>query len=233
MNTKATIVVSIKQGSSYPYCIPATKANGKLKPGWVLIDGIPVEHREGVYHVRWYEGRKLHFEKVSKEADEAEMARVRRKRILAARASGVVIQEVKTDRRLLADVIKEYLIRVQIQRSKKTQNEFDLMLPEFQFVTGLTYPDQVSGESLLQYAHHLRVKGNSARTVANRVGRIQCFLRHHGIDKLLKPHEKPKFDKRIAEAYSEEELACLFKAAPPGSACCSSSSRSLAVARLK
>jgi integrase/recombinase XerD len=56
----------------------------------------------------------------------------------------------------------------------------------------------------------LREQGLAARTIANRVARISCFLRHHKITGLLEAHEKPRYVEREPKAFNEVDLRALF-----------------------
>ena len=58
-------------------------------------------------------------------------------------------------------------------------------------------------------------QGLAARTVANRFGRVSCFLKANGITGLVESHERPDYGERVPEAYSEAELHQMFAAARP------------------
>lgn len=51
------------------------------------------------------------------------------------------------------------------------------------------------------------------RTIFNRVGYLDTFLRASGVPKLLENREWPRFTEKVVKAYSHEELFRLLAAA--------------------
>ncbi|MGZ4824796.1 MAG: tyrosine-type recombinase/integrase, partial [Terriglobales bacterium] len=197
-------------------CNPVYAANRRLKPLHAVVNGNPEHHPEGVYNLRYLDGKRRVWEPVGNDPNAALAAKLRREHIVRAKDMGIlVVDERKKDdaRVTLADAIEKFLVRVRLHRSHKTQKEFVYMLSQFAQVCAKTYLDQVIGDDLLHFAFRLRELGLADRTVANRVARIECFLRANGITGLLASNERPRFDKKVVEAYNEDELKRLFKAA--------------------
>jgi len=155
------------------------------------------------------------YEAVGKDAAEAANVLLRRQLGRASVNAGLQLIHPDGSRTRIDDAISLYLTRVAISRSEKTQNEFNLFLPQFQKLCRKTYLDQITGDDLLLYAGMLRSEGLAARTVANRIARVSCFLRHHKITGLLESHEKPRYVQKEPRAYNEADLNAIFSASNP------------------
>lgn len=215
-NKTATLYINIKKDGKWKFCPVSEASNGRLEPGYARVNGRREYHEEGTYYVRWYEGSKPRFENVGKDPTFAAAQRLRREALLNGEHSKTLeaLADPSKKRLTLADAIAAYIVRVRVSRSDKTQNEFELMLPEFAEVCGKKYVDDVRGEDLMQYAAKLRYQGFADRTVENRVSRVSCFLKKNGITELLDERDRQslKPDEKVVEAYNTEELKLLFAA---------------------
>jgi site-specific recombinase XerD len=192
---------------------PVMASNGKLKPFGAMVNGKQEMHPEGVYHLRYTnEHGKRVYERVGKDASEALNLLRRRQLGRESLAVGLRVVDPTGNRTRIDDAISLYLTRVAISRSQRTQNEFNLFLPQFHDLCRKVFLDQITGDDLLLYAAMLREEGLAARTIANRVARISCFLRHHKITGLLEAHEKPRYVEREPKAFNEADLRALFDA---------------------
>ncbi len=194
------------------YCAPVYTANGRLKPMFAILDGNAELHREGIYYLRYTseEGKRV-YERIGTDSTEALNTLRRRELAKASTEAGLQVVEPVGPVRI-DDAIARYLTRVAISRSERTQNEFNLFLPQFRSLCHKVYLHEITAEDLLVYAAWVQQEGLAPRTVANRVARISCFLRHYGISGLLEPHEKPTYVERDPQAYNEEQLRALFDA---------------------
>lgn len=198
------------------YKRPVFAGNGRLKALYAKVGDKNEYHPEGVYCLRYSEAGKRIWEEVGKEADLALTAQKKREQILRARQLGIqVVDEEKAAKTNLRDAITEYLDRVQTTRSKRTQNDFALMLPQFADVCGKKFLNDVVGNDLMDYASWLRKLGYADRTISNRVMRVSCFLKKYRITNLLDEADKRslKFVDKVVDAYTDEELKALFAAA--------------------
>lgn len=194
------------------YCAPVHAANGRLKPLHAIVGGEDQLHREGVYYLRYTsEAGKRVYERLGTDSREALNTLRRRELAKASTEAGLQVVE-PTDPVRIDDAIARYLTRVAISRSERTKNEFNLFLPQFRSLCHKVYLNEITADDLLVYAAWLEEGGFAPRTVANRVARISCFLRHYGIVGLLAPHEKPTYVERDPQAYNEEQLRALFDA---------------------
>lgn len=194
------------------YCAPVTAANGRLKSMAALVNGKPETHPEGTYYLRYTsESGKRVYERLGKDSIEALNIMHRRELARASTAAGLQVVEPAGPVRI-DDAIARYLTRVAISRSERTKNEFNLFLPQFRTLCSKVYLHEITADDLLLYAEWVRQQGLAPRTVANRVARVTCFLRHYKITGLLAAHEKPRFVERDPQAYSEDQLRALFAA---------------------
>jgi len=212
---RVTLMLRVRTADGkYPFLVPVYSGKGRLRPLFALVNGKPEHHPEGVYHLRYSLGGKRMWEPVGKDPNEAIAAKLRREHMMQSKRLGLqTVGPERENRVKLADAIEQYLVRVRLHRSHKTQNEFDLMLPQFAETCGKTYLDEITGEDLLMFIVELRKRGLADRTIANRFARVSCFLKKNGIAGLLEAHERPRYDEKVVEAYNESELTALFKAA--------------------
>jgi integrase/recombinase XerD len=211
---KIKLEIRIKNSAGrYAFHTAVVSSNGKLKPFAAMVNGNQEVHPEGVYHLRYTnENGKRVYERVGKDASEALNLLRRRQLGRESLAAGLKVVDPTGNRTRIDDAISLYLTRVAISRSPKTQNEFNLFLLQFQDLCSKVFLEEINGDDLLLYAATLRDQGLAARTVANRVARISCFLRHHKITGLLEAHEKPRYVEREPKAYNEADLRGLFQA---------------------
>lgn len=215
-NRKVSLFIRIKEGGERPFVKPVIAANGRIRPLCALVDGVPQHRPEGTYYLRWPDGNRRVWEPVGVDPYAALAAELRREHIFESKSMGIpVVEENKANRTTLADAIQKYLVRIHLHNGYRSQNEYDLMLPQFADICGKTYLDEITGEDLLHFVVRLRDMGLADRTVSNRVGRVLSFLKTNGITGLLAPHERPRYDEKVVEAYNTDELNGLFEAAEP------------------
>jgi hypothetical protein len=127
---------------------------------------------------------------------------------------------------LLNDAIKEYLAETKNHKSGKTYAAYRKTL--YLFSPGADENDsspevsrwfenkplaEITRKDLLDYKEFLEKRGNSPRTVRNRIDYLQIFLHHFGLTSLLKGKDLPKFTKKKVRAYNPVLLAKIFDAA--------------------
>lgn len=117
---------------------------------------------------------------------------------------------------LLTDAIDKFLKNVEPpNREPKTYEEYRLVLYKFRDNCSKPRLHDVTRDDLLAFKKHLFSIGNEARTVFNRLGIVQQLFNEHGMEKILKKGDKPKWVMKIREMYQPEELEALFKACDP------------------
>jgi integrase/recombinase XerD len=216
-NRKVSLMIRIKEGDKRPFVKPVFAANGRVRPLYAFVNGVPQHHPEGTYYIRWADGDQRVWEPVGVDPYAAIAAKLRREHILESKNLGIaVVEPPSTNRLTLADAIQNHLSRVHLHRSGRTQSAYDLILPQFADYCCKTYLDELIGEDMLHYIIvRLRETGLADRTVANRIDTVLTFLRANGITGLLAPHERSRYDEKVVEAYNADELNVLFEAAEP------------------
>ena len=75
------------------------------------------------------------------------------------------------------------------------------------------YIDQITGDTLLDFAAWCRKRGDGERTVSNRIVDIAMFMKFNGKPKLVPQSDWPKYTERLVESYTQEELDKFYAAA--------------------
>ena len=75
------------------------------------------------------------------------------------------------------------------------------------------YVDEITGDTLLDFAAWCRKRGDAERTVANRFVDIASFMKFHGKTGLVPKSDWPKYTERRVESYTQEELNKFYAAA--------------------
>jgi hypothetical protein len=83
-----TKYVKVRCGASetWRFCPVVHTGNGRIRPGYVLVDGRPELHKEGAYYIEWYIGGRRSRDSVGKNANEAFAAAERRAQVLVSSA---------------------------------------------------------------------------------------------------------------------------------------------------
>lgn len=126
-NRKVSLRIRINEGGRRPLAKPAYAANGRIRPLYALVDGVPQHRSEGMYYLRWADGERRVWEPVGIDPYAALAAKLRREHILESKSLGIaVVEPGKTNRPALADAIQKYLVRIHLQNGYRSQNEYDL-----------------------------------------------------------------------------------------------------------
>ncbi len=215
-NRKVVLMRRVKTQDGWGHYPAAYSANGRVKPGAVIIDGKEVRHSTGYYELRTYDGPKPVYESLKGATPaEAEYKRKKKAAELSARViakkAGVQVVPVDPQRKTLADDLKLFLAKTLDRGSNEAAEVYERACNEFLEVTGRQFADEIVPEDLTMFNKALAARGMSKRTVSNRHSNVKAFLLFlgHNAKSLPKP---PKFDKTIPEIYSDQELKALFEA---------------------
>ena len=116
----------------------------------------------------------------------------------------------------VAEAIDSYLKDVEPpQREFKTYEEYRNVLYRFRDTCKKERVKDIDRKDCLEFMRHLYSIGNEARTVYNRIGIVQQWLRLNGITGLLQGRDKPSFVTNMWEMYQPEDLEALFQACDP------------------
>jgi integrase/recombinase XerD len=116
----------------------------------------------------------------------------------------------------VAEAIERYLKDVEPpQREFKTYEEYRNVLYRFRDTCKKERVQDVNRNDCLEFMRHLYSIGNEARTVYNRIGIVQQWLKLNGITGLLHGRDKPSFVTNMREMYQPEDLEALFRSCDP------------------
>ena len=191
--------------------------NGRIRPGYALIDDTPVKVDEFRYEVRYYDKRQLKYENAGRNPAEAEGLRRRIESQSTAKAiaerAGIkveVAEERRTLRRTAQQYIDDALTRQALEAAEQAKNVTD----EFIGLVRKTYIDELTRQDILRFHEALRKRGCEDRTVANKHVRLASWLRFAGFDKEQLP-PKPKYELELPTVYTPDEVSSILGAADP------------------
>jgi integrase len=194
--------------------------NGRIKHGFVLVDGIPVEYPDGRYELRTYHGRKPVYTRAGENSADA----------LAERKTALALLKVKADAPAAKVRIVEESGRVYLRRAADlfVQDAIDRqaleaaeinkhVTDEFIALTKLTFADEVTSQHVYDFHKALRKRGCGDRTVANKHARLKAFFKYAKMAytdlDILPP--APKYDDKLPIIYTPEETRAILDAADP------------------
>jgi integrase len=120
------------------------------------------------------------------------------------------------NRNLIAEAVESFLKDFEPpRREPRTYSQYRFVLHTFRDTCKKQYLDEIDRSDCLAFMDHLYSVENEARTVANRMGVVEQFLRRNGVAKLLEKGDKPKYVEGLREMYQPEDLEALFKACTP------------------
>jgi integrase len=203
-NRKASIWTYKKVDGKWRYCKPLIGRNNKIKP------------EPGVaYYIRWRDGGKTVWRKCSSAAD-ATVACERQEAYLNAYAHGLTLaQTERVDQPpLMSTALPLYLEEYRLSHRKESHALMKHTLEEFHGWCRKNILAKISRVDLLRYrAYCMDSLKNSARTAANKMLRVNQFLRHV----LQLPEGKgpvtvkdAKFTELEPTVYTDDELKAFF-----------------------
>jgi len=187
--------------------------NGRVKPGFVIVDGKERKYPNGRYQLRTYVGSRMIYRDAGENAAAALTAQTKTEHLLqakvAAKEAGVKIEEVP-GRLSLTRELNRFVQAAEDRGSNSAAAVYRTAADEFLRIVGKTFADEITPEDILLHQRGLRKRGCEQRTIANRHACITAFLRFCKLDvKTLAP-AKPKFEKTVPEVYATEELRTFF-----------------------
>ncbi len=215
-NTKVVLMRRVKTDKGWGHYPAAYAANGRVKPGVVIVAGKEVKHATGCYELRYYDGAHPVYEALpGATPTEAEYKRKKKAAEVSARVvakkAGVQVVPADPQRRTLAEELKQFLSNTVDRGSLEAAEVYKLACNEFLQMTGRQYADEIVPEDISKFHRALQQRGMSKRTVSNRHSSVKALLLylHYNTKQLPKP---PKFDKTLPEINTDAELAVLFAA---------------------
>jgi hypothetical protein len=92
MNLRVNLTKRISTPDGFRYCPVVMAANGRVKPGAVIVDGKEEKHPEGSYYIDWYEGDKRKRRSVGTDPASAFSQKLNRETKLRAASQGIALE---------------------------------------------------------------------------------------------------------------------------------------------
>lgn len=108
--------------------------------------------------------------------------------------------------------IAQYLADVRARRSVQAADRLQPLFNDFRGLCRKRSLRTINRRDLISYMASLRERGFADRTIFNRISTLMSFLRSFGIEGLLSRKDLPRYTQKSVDAYSEAELAELFRA---------------------
>lgn len=195
------------------YCPVVMAANGRVKQDYVEVDGHQEFHKEGAYYLSWYEGKKLKRVSVGTDATTAGARQHRQESILAARATGLIVEDpTENNSPLLVNVATDYLIEIEAQKKAATHKSYRNSIRLFLASCSKQTIAEITREDMLAFITFMRKRGFTPYTVHMRFSVVWSFLKAQGREVILKKGDWPKFTQEEPEAYERETLDIFFAA---------------------
>jgi integrase/recombinase XerD len=218
------------------YCKAAYQSKGRLKPQYAMVAGKPEHHKEGVYYVRFgADGGKQQFVLVGRDPFVALDKLEEKKRWLRDRERQVVPptpvnSKPGTNKLSMDDAVEQYFKNLHSQgKDPKTVRAYKVAVEEFRESCTKRFLNEVGRQDLIDFMGWLRKQspklrkdgtprkprrtGDPNRTYFNKVNNVVIFLSAHGINRLLKKSEYPKFAEKPVVYYEAEQVNALYAAA--------------------
>jgi integrase/recombinase XerD len=218
---------------SWSFAAASRNSKGRLRPLHAIVNGRSVEHREGVYHLRYRLGSKRVWEKIGTDPSVVDDAVRRQELELAAEDLGAKIapspdltpvasapplpspqQELPPPNcHELSDCIREFLDETEAHKAPRTYAAYSKTLTLFKEAVEREYVEDITRADMLAFIAFLKKRGNSPRTVRNRVDYLLAFVNHWGLPLPLKWTERPTYTEKAPRRYKDSHIAQMFAAA--------------------
>jgi integrase len=212
----ATLIIRSKAADGTWRRAPIAKAaNGRIRPGYAIVDGQSAQTDQFLYQVRYYENRKLKYRNAGKNASDAETLRRRIEAQTTVRADAIkagLKVEADEDRRTISGSAAAYIRDAEQRGALEAAAQARSVTAEFSKLSRRTYVDEVTRDDIFRFHTALRKRGCAERTVANKHQRLASWLRFAGIDASILP-PTPKYEEALPTIYTSDELSTLLAAA--------------------
>jgi len=235
-NRTATLYIRITKNGRGSFRKPVYQSKGRLKPQYATVNCEPEHHKEGVFYVRFgTDGGKQQFALAGKDPYVALDKLEEKKRWLRDRERQVVPQtpvnsKPQTSKLSMDDAVEQYFKNLHSQgKDPKTIRAYRMAVEEFRKSCTKKFMDEIGKQDLIDFMGWLRKQppklrkngtprkprrsGDPNRTYFNKVNNVVIFLSAHGINRLLKKSEYPKFAEKPVVYYDAEQVKALYAAA--------------------
>ncbi|MGA2644905.1 MAG: tyrosine-type recombinase/integrase [Candidatus Sulfotelmatobacter sp.] len=217
------------EGKQSPNRPVAWDSKKRLRPGWCLVKGVPEQHTDVTYHLRYPKNGKWVWEAVGPDSTVAMDLRASRSVGVSAKAVKAPVPapepvhravEAKKERLKLDDAIRIYLTTGKAAEKdwrKHTVQCYTLALRLFTESCKKTALEEIHGDDLRQFKVYLRQQRTSIgkkidpRTVYNHFNNVVSFLNSHGRKELIPQSEWPDYEEKEVVHYDPEVMGRLLK----------------------
>jgi Phage integrase, N-terminal SAM-like domain len=198
-----------------------------------MVNGEPEHHKEGVYYLRFgTDGGKQQFVLVGKDPYVALDKLSEKQRWLRDRERQITPQKPVTSkpessRTSIDEGVEQYFRNLQSQgKDRKTIRAYRAAIDEFRQSCTKKFVDEIRKQDLIDFMGWLRKQspklrkdgtprrprssGDPNRTYFNKVNDVVIFLSAHGINRLMKKSEDPKFAEKPVVYYDAEQVKALY-----------------------
>jgi integrase len=208
-----------------PYLQPIRGKNNRIRAGWAIYQGTEIEVPGADYYLRYRHGGKSVFRRIGRDLSVALVEQLKQEKTLEAIAVGVEIPApvcAPAKSELVSERIKDFLIFLDASgRAPNTIRDFAYYLHSLDEHLGPKQMAEITKDDLLGWAKMWRdqvreVNGRPVRQIADstiwyRLRKVRTFLLHFGFD-ILKRKDFPRFDEKVPDTYSKEQLHKFFAA---------------------
>lgn len=208
---------------SRPYLRPAQGKNNRIRAGKAIYKGQEMDCPGADYYLRYRQDGRAVYQRVGRDLEVAQTAKLKREKTLEAIAAGVVIpaERPKLDRSdLLSARIRQFVDFLEASgRAVNTITEYVYLLEHLLAALGDKQMSEITKDDLLGRARVWKaqvrlVNGEQVRlvndtTIWYRLRRVRTFLLHFDRD-VLKRSEFPRFDEKVPDTYSAHQLQRFF-----------------------
>src|SRR5271155_5637106 len=187
MNTRVNVTKRVKLLGRDGYHPVMLSANGRIRPGWVVVKGREQRHTEGSYYLDWTEGGKRKRISVGKDPAQAYARKLNEQARLNALGHGIelVPETPVIAGRSLAATITTFLEETRQGKKPSTYTSYQTTLGYFAESCTKDYLEEIDRGTMLAFTAFLRDKGLSPRTAWNHFNVVILFLKAYGIRSIV------------------------------------------------
>jgi integrase len=212
-NKAATLMIRYRDDAgTWRRSLAATAGNGRVRAGYALVDGHPVQCAKYVYQVRFYVDGQATYESVGANATEAEAKRklLQQQRRIKAEAPAANLTIVEGPERKTLQATAAAYVKVKIDGGfTEAAEQARLVTTEFMATTKKRFIDELKSEDITRYHNSLRKIGRGNRTVANKHQRLVSWLHFAGIQGEEVP-AKPRYELALPTIYTPDQISTLL-----------------------
>lgn len=218
MNRKVKLYRRVKTESGWKHLPACIAGNGRVQPLYAKEGD---KKDVGGFELRFYVGSRTVFERVGNNASDAlralhekceELQSEEKRQEMKKDADALGMTVIERDGRALQAAATEYIQAAKDRGSNEAAHVYGHSIMEWIGIVRKTNAAEITEGDMRLYLREMRKRGRSPRTIRNRFDHVLSFLAFCGLDKkALAPH-RPKYEKKIPEAYTADELRALFTA---------------------